>query len=399
MYQCVLACGPTNSRCHGCYASRVTEAQRRDDASREPGELSRGGEPGPQRGISDEGIIDLLGLLAYAELDAYFRLTEDAALAPSLADKAALAGMAAAEFGHFRLLCEQLSALGAQPEQAMLPFAPALDAFHARTAPADWLEGLVKAYVGDGIAADFYRAVAELVDPQTRDLVLRVLADTGHAEFVIARVRAAIATDPHLAGRLALWARRLVGEALAQAYRVVADRRSLAGLLAGASTPAPGAPASQRRPPGPRGGKPPLLRASSATSGGCWPTSPTRTPRGCRPSAWRAYPRPRPTRRRPAASPGPPATARAPRHASVAGETDPALLDVGQLDVRDLAGRDQELAALVVGQHEQAAVLGGHGLGQGLLQFPGRDVGLHDEFTRDGLDPDLDFHGAPELGL
>ena len=73
--------------------------------------------------------------------------------------------------------------------------------------------------------------MAELVDPQTRELVLRVLADTGHAEFVIARVRAAIAADPHLGGRLALWARRLVGEALAQAYRVVADRQSLAGLL------------------------------------------------------------------------------------------------------------------------------------------------------------------------
>lgn len=243
MYQCVLACGPTNSRYPGCYASRVTEAQRRDDApgeSRERSDPGQLGEPGDQGGISRDGIIDLLGLLAYAELDAYFRLTEDAALAPSLADKAALAGMAVAEFGHFRLLCEQLAALGAQPDQAMRPFAPALDAFHARTAPADWLEGLVKAYVGDGIAADFYRAVAELVDPETRALVLRVLADTGHAEFVIARVRAAIAADPHLGGRLALWARRLVGEALAQAYRVVADRRSLAGLLAG---PAPTEPA------------------------------------------------------------------------------------------------------------------------------------------------------------
>jgi hypothetical protein len=202
----------------------------------EPGQHSEPGRPGR---IQHDGIVDLLGMLAYAELDAYFRLTEDAALAPSLADRAALAGMAVAEFGHFRLLCEQLSALGAQADQAMLPFAPALDAFHARTAPADWLESLVKAYVGDGIAADFYRAVAELVDPQTRQLVLRVLADTGHAEFVIARVRAAIAADPHLGGRLALWARRLVGEALAQAYRVVADRRSLAGLLAGASTALP----------------------------------------------------------------------------------------------------------------------------------------------------------------
>ena len=234
----------------GCYASRVTEAQRRDDASREPGEPEPGGEPGPQREQAGptrpSGIIDLLGLLAYAELDAYFRLTDDAALAPSLADKAALAGMAVAEFGHFRLLCEQLAALGAQPDQAMLPFAPALDAFHARTAPADWLEGLVKAYVGDGIAADFYRAVAELVDPQTRELVLRVLADTGHAEFVIARVRAAIAADPQVGGRLALWARRLVGEALAQAYRVVADRRSLASLLAGAAAGA--RPAGQTGP-------------------------------------------------------------------------------------------------------------------------------------------------------
>ena len=302
MYQCVLACASTDSQCHGCYASRVTEAQRRDDASREPHGLSGEDEPGQQRGTSDEGIIDLLGLLAYAELDAYFRLTEDAALAPSLADKAALAGMAAAEFGHFRLLCDQLSALGAQPEQAMLPFAPALDAFHARTAPADWLEGLVKAYVGDGIAADFYRAVAELVNPQTRDLVLRVLADTGHAEFVIARVRAAIATDPHLAGRLALWARRLVGEALAQAYRVVADRRSLAGLLAGpARLPrAPRKPA----PPSPRR-RTTLHPPSSVTSGGSWPTSPTRTPRGCRHSAWRANPGRRLARA--AGLPGPPA--------------------------------------------------------------------------------------------
>jgi hypothetical protein len=37
-----------------------------------------------------------------------------------------------------------------------------------------------------------------------------------------------------MAGRLALWARRLVGEALAQAHRVVAERPPLAILIAGA---------------------------------------------------------------------------------------------------------------------------------------------------------------------
>ena len=242
-------------------------------AAREPAAPRPASQTSPQQAPDRRGIIDLLGMLAYAELDAFFRLTDDAALAPSLADKAALAGMAVAEFGHFRLLCERLAALGAQPDQAMLPFVPALDAFHARTAPADWLEGLVKAYVGDGIAADFYRAVAELVDPQTRELVLRVLADTGHAEFVIARVRAAIAADPQVGGRLALWARRLVGEALAQAYRVVADRRRWPACWLGPS--AAGRPAR---------------RASSGTSGGCSPGSPTRTPSGWRRWAWPTKP-------------------------------------------------------------------------------------------------------------
>jgi len=103
----------------------------------------------------------------------------------------------------------------------------------------------VKAYVGDGMAADFYRAVAELLDSQTRQLVLDVLADTGHADFVISRVRAAIAADPAVADRLALWARRLVGEALAQAHRVAAQRAPLARLLTGAVTGRDGAGGEQ----------------------------------------------------------------------------------------------------------------------------------------------------------
>lgn len=187
-------------------------------------------------GTGGDGVVDLLGLLAYASLTAFFRLTDDAALAISLADKTALADMAVAEFGHFQLLRARLEQLSVSPEQAMQPFVSAVDAFHARTAPSDWLEGLVKAYVGDGIAADFYRTVATLLDPETSALVRDVLADTGHSEFAVARVRAAIEEDPRAAGRLALWARRLVGEALGQAQRVAAERESLAGLVTGHTT-------------------------------------------------------------------------------------------------------------------------------------------------------------------
>lgn len=182
---------------------------------------------------SSDGVLDLLGLLAYASLTAFFRLSDDAALAMSLSDKTALAEMAVAEFGHFQLLRARIEEMSAAPKDVMQPFVAAVDAFHARTAPSDWLESLVKAYVGDGIASDFYRAVAEVLDPATRALVLTVLADAGHSDFVIARVREAVEADPRLAGRLALWARRLVGEALGQAQRVAAEREPLARMLAG----------------------------------------------------------------------------------------------------------------------------------------------------------------------
>jgi len=184
-------------------------------------------------GTAADGVLDLLGLLAYASLTAFFRLADDAALAISLADKTALAEVAVAEFGHFQLLRGRIEETSADPKDAMQPFVAPVDDFHARTAPGDWLESLVKAYVGDGIAADFYRTVAQILDQETRDLVLTVLADTGHAEFVIARVREAIEADPRVAGRLALWARRLVGEALGQAQRVAAEREPLARMLAG----------------------------------------------------------------------------------------------------------------------------------------------------------------------
>jgi hypothetical protein len=176
-------------------------------------------------------VIDLLGVLAYGELLAFDRMAEDARLAPTLAGRAALARMAAAEMGHFDRLVGRLRELGADPAEAMEPFVAPVNAFHEHTAPSTWLEGLVKAYVGDGFAADFYREIAAFVDERTRRLVLDSLADTGQADFAVREVRAAIAADPAVAGRLALWARRLVGEALSQAQRVAAERDALTELI------------------------------------------------------------------------------------------------------------------------------------------------------------------------
>jgi hypothetical protein len=182
----------------------------------------------------DPAVIDLLGVLAYGELTAFERLATDAQLAPTVPDKVALGTMANAEFVHFQKLSTHLRDRGVDPVEAMAPFVEPLDSFHDSTQPADWYEGLIKAYVGDGMATDFYREVATYVkDAETRALIEDVLADTGQASFAVAKVKEIIADEPSVGGRLALWARRLVGEALIQAQQVAVERDALLELLVG----------------------------------------------------------------------------------------------------------------------------------------------------------------------
>src|SRR6476469_624503 len=103
-----------------------------DEHGREPGYLA--------------AVTDLLGALAYGELRAFSQLAKDAELAPTLRHKSAIAHLAAHELRNFTVLTERLATLGVEPEAAMEPFVPAVDAFHERTTPSDWLEGMVKAY-------------------------------------------------------------------------------------------------------------------------------------------------------------------------------------------------------------------------------------------------------------
>lgn len=183
--------------------------------------------------VDRTAIIDLLGVLAYGELSAFDRMAADARMAPTTALRAALSEVAALEMGHYRKLVARIAELGADPQEAMAPFIEAVETFHHRTEPRTWGEALVKAYVGDGLAADFYLEIAQYVDPSTRQLVTEALADSGNAEFAIREVGALIGSDPTAASRLSLWGRRLVGEAITQAQRVAAERDALTMLIVG----------------------------------------------------------------------------------------------------------------------------------------------------------------------
>lgn len=181
----------------------------------------------------DAAADDLVGVLAYGELTGFMRLAADADMAPSLPLKTVLAALAVQQFGRFERLRGLLESRGVDPDQCMRPYAAAIDDYHNRTAPSDWVEGLVKAYVGDGIARDFNREVAALLDDRMREIVHPVLEQPGQAEFIVATVREALDAEPARAGRVALYARRLVGEALYQAQRVATEREHLTALLVG----------------------------------------------------------------------------------------------------------------------------------------------------------------------
>ena len=109
-----------------------------------------------------DAVVDLLGAIAYGEISAFERLAEDAKLAPTLQDKVEIAAMASLQFGRVAPLHERIRLLGADPFLAMAPFRSALDLFHEHTAPSDWYESLIKAFVGASLPSSASRSNAEI---------------------------------------------------------------------------------------------------------------------------------------------------------------------------------------------------------------------------------------------
>jgi len=196
---------------------------------------ARGGARSP---VSAEhpGIDELYGLLAYGQISAFYRLTSDAAtMAPTVRGKVSMARLAATDHEHFELLSGALADRGRDVFDAMAPYEQTIEQFHASTTPSSWLESLVKAYIGDGLAADFHREIVAALPEEIRSVVSETLEETARSEFVVAEVRAAIEKTPQVRSRLALWARRLLGEAVTQAQYVALQREALAELVVAAA--------------------------------------------------------------------------------------------------------------------------------------------------------------------
>ena len=196
------------------------------------GDVTDAAEGSSSRVPADHPAIDeLFALLAYGEVAAFYRLTEEARMAPDLRGRINMASMAAAEMGHYEQLRDALAARGVDVVPAITRYAPALENYHRLTTPSTWLEALVKTYVGDAMAADFYLEIADVLPDEVAGVVRAVLAETGHSQFVVAEVRQAVMSSGRQRSRLALWSRRLLGEAITQAQYVLAEHDELVELV------------------------------------------------------------------------------------------------------------------------------------------------------------------------
>jgi tRNA-(MS[2]IO[6]A)-hydroxylase (MiaE)-like len=159
---------------------------------------------------------------AYAALIEIERLAALLVSAPGLADRIALTDVIAQRHARFRDVLDRYAAH--DPREGMASAGPALDDARRRVEPMDWWEGL---------------AVAALSAPLTDELFAALTGDDASSEpasdavWAAERLRAAIGEDPVLAARLALWGRRLVGEAIVLARAFGGERyRELAEQLA-----------------------------------------------------------------------------------------------------------------------------------------------------------------------
>src|ERR1700744_3998156 len=155
--------------------------------SAQPSEAELAQESNASRLSADHpGVNELFAVLAYGEIAAFYRLTDEDRMGAGLPGRISRASMAAAEMQHYELLRDALEGRGVDVVAGMSKYVSALENYHRLTMSSTWLGALVKTYVGDALAADLYLEIADGLPDEIADVVRAALSETGHSQFVIA---------------------------------------------------------------------------------------------------------------------------------------------------------------------------------------------------------------------
>lgn len=147
------------------------------------------------------------------------------AQAPSRDAKQTLTRAAAAALARHEAAVQVLEDLGAAVGRELSNVAGEFGEFSRRTQGRDWDERVASIVLAGGILRDFLQLLVEEFEPQPAGLAA-ALDDAETIESLNEILTARFQDDPRLSDRIALWGRRLTGDAL------LAVRRAL-GIPAG----------------------------------------------------------------------------------------------------------------------------------------------------------------------
>ena len=176
---------------------------------------------GTQKATKKVDISDLtpevspyLGQAAYFELSMFESLAGAVTTAPNLAAREGLSAAAGRALSKHHGLINEIRRRGGEPAGEMAPFAPALDRYRQQITGADWYETLLSCYLAGGLLEDFFIRLSDGLPGDVGPRTAQLLGEHGGTEVLVHELKAAIAADPTLASRLAMWGRRLVGDTL-----------------------------------------------------------------------------------------------------------------------------------------------------------------------------------------
>jgi hypothetical protein len=167
------------------------------------------------------------GAAAYAALAEFERLTALLPLAPGLADRMAVAEVIAQRYARYRELLERAGAAG-DPQPAMAAAAPAIEDALRRVESEDWWQALAAAVFGGALTDELFEIMlgdqVGAAEPEQDGAASAGVEAKAADAWAAQRLRAALAEDPVLAARIAMWGRRLVGEAIVLAREFGGER-------------------------------------------------------------------------------------------------------------------------------------------------------------------------------
>ena len=166
-------------------------------------------------------LLEFLGRAAYVQLTIFEDLSRAVSNSPTIAAKASIGRAAELSITKHRALTDEIVRAGGVPADVMDPYTKSIDDFQRETQGADWYETLVTCFLTAGFLDDFFVRLAAGFPADTAKRITAIYASGDSGDVLANLLGAAIAENPRLASRLAMWGRRLVGDTMLVARRAL----------------------------------------------------------------------------------------------------------------------------------------------------------------------------------